>query len=46
MNITLQPSVGVPAHPTGGHSGLPADILIGADGTVLDANYGRHAADQ
>lgn len=31
---------------TGGHLGLPADILINTDGTVLDAKYGRHAGDQ
>lgn len=26
--------------------GLPADFLIGRDGTVLDRRYGTHAADQ
>ena len=31
---------------TGGHLGLPADLLIDTDGTVLDAKYGRHAGDQ
>lgn len=30
----------------GGHLGLPADILLDSDGTVIDAKYGRHAADQ
>lgn len=30
----------------GGHLGLPADILIDTDGTVIDAKYGKHAADQ
>lgn len=30
----------------GGHLGLPADILIDTDGTVLDAKYGKHAGDQ
>ncbi|TPG37001.1 peroxiredoxin-like family protein [Mycolicibacterium hodleri] len=30
----------------GGHLGLPADILIDTDGTVVDAKYGKHAADQ
>ena len=28
------------------HSGLPADLLVGPDGTVLAAKYGAHAADQ
>lgn len=31
---------------TGGHLGLPADILIDTDGTVIDAKYGKHAGDQ
>lgn len=31
---------------TGGHLGLPADILIDTDGTVIDAKYGTHAGDQ
>ncbi|WP_349269530.1 alkyl hydroperoxide reductase [Mycolicibacterium parafortuitum] len=30
----------------GGRLGLPADFLIGPDGTVLAAKYGRHADDQ
>lgn len=30
----------------GGHLGLPADILIDTNGTVIDAKYGRHAGDQ
>lgn len=30
----------------GGRLGLPADFLIGGDGTVLAAKYGRHADDQ
>ncbi|GGV17691.1 hypothetical protein GCM10010260_66490 [Streptomyces filipinensis] len=30
----------------GGRLGLPADFLIGADGTVLAAKYGEHAYDQ
>lgn len=30
----------------GGHMGLPADILIDTDGTVVDAKYGKHAGDQ
>ncbi len=30
----------------GGHLGLPADILIDTTGTVIDAKYGKHAADQ
>lgn len=29
-----------------GHTGLPADLLIHPDGTVLAAKYGTHAADQ
>lgn len=29
-----------------GHTGLPADFLIGSDGRVLAAKYGRHADDQ
>jgi peroxiredoxin len=28
------------------HLGLPADFLIGPDGRVLAARYGRHASDQ
>jgi hypothetical protein len=28
------------------HLGLPADFLIGSDGRVLAAKYGRHADDQ
>ena len=28
------------------HLGLPADLLIGSDGRVLAAKYGRHADDQ
>lgn len=30
----------------GGHLGLPADILVDTDGTVIDAKYGNHAGDQ
>lgn len=39
---------GAPLFSTGGESvmGLPADFLIGADGRVLAAKYGRHANDQ
>jgi peroxiredoxin len=29
-----------------GHLGLPADLLIAADGTVLASKYGQHAYDQ
>jgi hypothetical protein len=36
----------IPLAPTGGALGLPADFLIGADGTLLAAHYGRHAYDQ
>ncbi|GAA1414180.1 peroxiredoxin-like family protein [Catellatospora coxensis] len=32
--------------PAGGRLGLPADFLIGPDGTVLAAKYGEHADDQ
>lgn len=28
------------------HLGLPADFLIGPDGLVLEAKYGKHASDQ
>ncbi|GIF96498.1 peroxiredoxin-like family protein [Catellatospora citrea] len=34
------------ANPSGGRLGLPADLLIGPDGTVLAAKYGTHADDQ
>lgn len=34
------------ANPAGGRLGLPADFLIGPDGTVLAARYGAHADDQ
>lgn len=30
----------------GGHTGLPADFLIGRDGRVLAVKYGTHADDQ
>lgn len=33
------------ARPDGGRLGLPADFLIGADGRLLAAGYGEHAAD-
>jgi hypothetical protein len=33
-------------HPTGGHLGLPADFLIGADGRVIACKHGAHANDQ
>ena len=35
-----------PVKPTGGLLGLPADILVGSDGTVLAVKYGEHAFDQ
>ena len=35
-----------PADPAGGKLGLPADLLIAPDGTVLAAHYGTHALDQ
>ncbi|GIH25238.1 alkyl hydroperoxide reductase [Acrocarpospora phusangensis] len=34
------------ARPHGGRFGLPADFLIGQDGTVLSVKYGEHAYDQ
>ena len=34
------------ARPTGGRLGLPADLLVGADGRVLASHYGTHADDQ
>ena len=39
-------SAGTLAHPTGGRLGLPADLLINADGKVLASKYGTHAYDQ
>ncbi|WP_371493449.1 AhpC/TSA family protein [Kitasatospora sp. NBC_00374] len=33
------------ARPLGGRYGLPADFLVSADGRVLAAHYGAHAAD-
>ena len=36
----------LPATPTNGNLGLPADLLIGSDGRVAAAKYGRHAYDQ
>lgn len=35
-----------PIAPEGGIFGLPADFLIGADGTILACKYGTHAYDQ
>ena len=32
--------------PEGGPLGLPADLLIGADGKVVASHYGRHSYDQ
>lgn len=34
------------SNPAGGRLGLPADFLLGPDGTVLAAKYGAHADDQ
>ncbi|WP_237109625.1 peroxiredoxin-like family protein [Nonomuraea sp. MG754425] len=40
-------SGGSPAPPRGDNAlGLPADFLIDADGLIVAAKYGRHAADQ
>ena len=36
----------IPIKPVGGHFGLPADILVASDGTVLAVKYGAHAYDQ
>jgi len=36
----------LPARPTNGNLGLPADLLITADGHVIAAKYGEHAYDQ
>lgn len=33
------------ARPLGGRYGLPADFLVSADGRILAAHYGAHAAD-
>jgi peroxiredoxin len=35
-----------PVSPKGGSLGLPADFLIGPDGTLLACKYGAHAYDQ
>jgi len=35
-----------PVKPTGGQLGLPADVLVGSDGTVIAVKYGEHAFDQ
>ncbi len=36
----------MPANPTNGNLGLPADVLIDADGRVVAVKYGTHAYDQ
>jgi peroxiredoxin len=36
----------LPVIPDGGNLGLPADLLIAPDGTVVAAKYGHHAYDQ
>ena len=36
----------LPASPTNGTLGLPADVLIASDGQVVAVKYGRHAYDQ
>ncbi len=36
----------MPANPTNGNLGLPADVLIEADGRVAAVKYGKHAYDQ
>jgi hypothetical protein len=35
-----------PLRPLGGRFGLPADLLVAADGRVVAAHYGEHADDQ
>jgi hypothetical protein len=35
-----------PVSPTNGRLGLPADVLIDADGRVVAVKYGEHAYDQ
>jgi peroxiredoxin len=35
-----------PLKPKGGSLGLPADFLIGTDGKIIEAKYGKHADDQ
>lgn len=46
-SLTLRGRFRAPAaRQTGGRLGLPADFLIGPDGTVLAAKYGVHADDQ
>lgn len=35
-----------PMTPEGGRYGLPADVLIASDGTVVACYYGTHASDQ
>jgi len=36
----------LPANPTNGTLGLPADLLIAADGRIVAVKYGSHAYDQ
>jgi peroxiredoxin len=36
----------LPANPTNGNFGFPADMLIDADGRVAAVKYGKHAYDQ
>jgi peroxiredoxin len=36
----------LPAAPTNGNLGLPADLLIASDGRVMAVKYGTHAYDQ
>jgi thiol-disulfide isomerase/thioredoxin len=42
----VRPFTGAPTHPTGGHLGLPADILLDPAGAVVACKYGTHAYDQ
>jgi len=42
----VRPFTGATTHPTGGHLGLPADILLDPAGAVVACKYGTHAYDQ
>ena len=45
-NAISQHRAPMPASPTNGNLGLPADLLIDADGGVAAVKYGKHAYDQ
>ena len=49
LEVPARGIFGAPSNPIaggGGHTGLPADFLIGPDGLLLDVHYGTHADDQ